>query len=118
MQRPSNMSLFRFAAAGLLAAVALAGASAPAMAMTYVPTLIDRGPMLGALSSDVTATIDLTAQPPGGAIQALEMTVHNTALQPAGADTEFISAAAAMPDNQLLRATGHVFDDWPVIGAQ
>lgn len=119
MQRPPNKSLLSVISAGLMAVVALIGlSSAPAFAAPVSTMIADATPALGVLSTHVT-TINLTAQPPGGAIQALEMTVHNTALLPdAGADTEFISAAVASSDNQLLRLDGHVFDDWPAAGAQ
>lgn len=114
MQRPPNKSLLYRVSAGLLAAcLALIGlSSAPVSTM-----IADTAPPLGVLSSDVTA-IDQAAQPPGHTI-LFEMTFqNNTALLPAGADTESISAATASPDNLLLRHDGHVFDDWPVIGAQ
>lgn len=120
MQRPPNKSLLSRVSAGLLAVcLALIGlSSAPAMAAPVSTMIADTAPQLGVLSSDVTA-IDLAAQPPGYAIQTMDMTfVHNIVLLPAGADTEFISAVTASPDNQLLRLDGHVFDDWPVIGAQ
>lgn len=119
MQRPPNKSLLSRVFAGLMAVVALIGlTSAPALAAPVSTLTADVAPALGDLSTRVTA-IDLTAQPPGGAMQALEMTVHDTALLPdAGADTEFISVAAASPDNLLQRLDGHVFDDWPAAGAQ
>lgn len=119
MQRPPNKSLLYRVSAGLLAVcLALIGlSSAPALAAPVSTIIADTAPPLGMLSSDVSA-IDLAAQPPGHAILFEVTFQNNTALLPAGADTESISAAAASPDNQLLRLDGHVFDDWPVAGTQ
>lgn len=115
-QRPRNMFL-SFLAAGLMAVVGMLGATAPAMAMTLVPALkADTAPPQGALTSNIVA-IDLAAQPPGGAIQTVDI-FENTALLDAGVATELISVQAASPDTELMRADGHVFDDWPTGIAQ